>query len=117
VALLLQDDWIRDSWLVDDGERYHLFFLPAQRALLDPGLRRARATIAHAAICNRGHVLKDQRIGVVESDDLHTWRRVTDHPVVVAEARSADPDRVGGRAAGVRAGRRLRPARGRPRCA
>jgi beta-fructofuranosidase len=132
VALLLPDDWIWDSWLVDDGERYHLFFLRAQRALLDPGLRHTRATIGHAvstdlhewtylgetlrpdpdgwddlalwtgsvvrgddgvwrmfytAICNRGHVLKDQRIGVVESDNLHTWRRVTDHPVVVADPR------------------------------
>ena len=38
------DDWIWDSWIADDGERYHLFFLKAPRALGDPDLRHeARA--------------------------------------------------------------------------
>jgi len=26
--LWLPDDWVWDSWIADDGERYHLFFLP-----------------------------------------------------------------------------------------
>ncbi len=130
--LRLRDDWVWDSWIADDGELYHLFFLKAPRALGDPGLRHARATIGHAtspdlrewthlgdallpdpagwddlavwtgsvvrgddglwrmfytAIATRGHGLRDQRIGVVVSEDLHTWRRVTDHPIVTADPR------------------------------
>jgi len=125
-------DWIWDSWIVDDGQRYHLFYLRAPRALQDPGRRHAAATIGHAsstdltdwtehgialqpdpagwddlalwtgsvvrgddgrwrmfytAISNRGHVLRDQRIGVAESDDLHTWRRPRCTPAVVADPR------------------------------
>ena len=41
----------------------------------------------YTAISTRGHGLKDQRIGVVESDDLYVWRRVVDHPVVEADGR------------------------------
>ena len=130
--LKLPDDWIWDSWIADDGELYHLFFLKAPRSLVDPGKRHTKATIGHAtsgdltewtyrgevlapgagtwddlalwtgsvvrgddgvwrmfytAISTRGHVLKDQRIGVVESGDLHNWRRVTDRPVVEADPR------------------------------
>jgi beta-fructofuranosidase len=130
--LRLPDDWVWDSWIADDGERYHLFFLKAPRALLDAGLRHARATIGHAsstdlkdwtyhgdalvphpsgwddlalwtgsiargddgvwrmyytAINTRGHGLRDQKIGFVESDDLHTWRRVTDRPAVEVDGR------------------------------
>jgi beta-fructofuranosidase len=126
------NDWIWDSWIADDGELYHLFFLRAPRALGDPGLRHAAATIGHAtspdlvdwtyrgealrpdpdgwddlalwtgsvvrgddgvwrmfytAINTRGHGLRDQRIGVTESDDLVTWRRVLDHPAVEADGR------------------------------
>ena len=131
--LRLDSDWIWDSWVADDGELYHLYFLKAPRALEDPGRRHTKARIGHAtsrdliewdylgetlgpdpdgwddlavwtgsvvrgddgvwrmfytAINNHhGHVLKDQRIGVVESDDLHAWRRVTDHPVVEVDTR------------------------------
>jgi beta-fructofuranosidase len=130
--LSLTEYWIWDSWVADDGERFHLFFLKAPRSLGDGGLRHARATIGHAtstdlvewrylgdallpdpggwddlavwtgsvvrgedglwrmfytAINTRGHELRDQRIGVVESDDLHTWRRVLDRPVVEVDPR------------------------------
>ena len=44
-----QEDWIWDSWIADDGERFHLFFLKAPRALEDPGLRHTAATIGHAS--------------------------------------------------------------------
>ncbi|HEX8092776.1 hypothetical protein [Jatrophihabitans sp.] len=47
--LRLPDDWVWDSWIADDGERYHLYLLRASRALLDPTLRHARATIGHAS--------------------------------------------------------------------
>ena len=131
-VLRLPDDWVWDSWVADDGERFHLYFLKAPRALLDPGLRHTRATIGHAtstdlqvwtyhgevlgpdptgwddlalwtgsvvrgddgiwrmyytALSTRGHGVRDQRIGVVESDDLHSWRRVLDRPAVEVDAR------------------------------
>ena len=41
-VLSLPDHWIWDSWIADDGERYHLFFLKAPRALEDPALRHTR---------------------------------------------------------------------------
>lgn len=43
------DDWIWDSWVADDGDRYHLFFLKAPRTLEDPGLRHEAARIGHAS--------------------------------------------------------------------
>lgn len=46
--LRLDDDWVWDSWLADDGERFHLYFLHAPRALGDPSLRHSAATIGHA---------------------------------------------------------------------
>jgi beta-fructofuranosidase len=130
--LRLEDDWVWDSWVADDGERYHLFFLKAPRGLEDPSLRHARATVGHAvstnlrdwevlpdalgpepgswddlaiwtgsvvrgddgrwrmfytAISTRGHELRDQRIGMVESDDLITWRRTGTEPVLGADIR------------------------------
>ena len=131
--LRLPDDWVWDSWIAQDGETYHLYYLKAPRALEDPTLRHARATIGHATSSDlvdwtdlgttlapsadgwddlalwtgstvraddgswrmfytalntaRGHVLRDQRIGVVESDDLHTWRRTADGPVLCADPR------------------------------
>ena len=131
--LRLSDDWVWDSWIAQDGETYHLYYLKAPRALEDPTLRHARATIGHATSSDlmdwtdlgttlapsadgwddlalwtgstvraddgswrmfytalntaRGHVLRDQRIGVVESDDLHTWRRTADGPVLCADPR------------------------------
>ena len=46
--LQLPDHWIWDSWYVDDGERFHMFFLRASRALLDPDRRHLRASVGHA---------------------------------------------------------------------
>lgn len=57
----LPEAWVWDFWLVDDQERYHLFFLYASRALKDPDARHYRASVGHAV-----------------SDDLTTWTRVTD---------------------------------------
>jgi beta-fructofuranosidase len=131
--LRLPDDWVWDSWVADDGETYHLYFLKAPRALEDPSRRHARAVIGHATSTDlvdwtdrgttllpseggwddlalwtgstvraddgtwrmfytalnthRGHVLRDQRVGVVESDDLHHWRRTTDAPALSADGR------------------------------
>jgi beta-fructofuranosidase len=132
-VLRLRDDWVWDSWVADDGERFHLFFLQAPRALADPGKRHTRATIGHATSTDlvdwdyagtallpsvdgwddlslwtgstvrgddgvwrmfytalstqRGHVHRDQRIGLAESRDLMTWERVGDQPLVVPDGR------------------------------
>ena len=131
--LRLPDDWVWDSWVADDGELFHLFFLKAPRALGDPTARHTVATIGHAtssdlvdwdyhgdallprpggwddlavwtgstvrgddgvwrmfytALNNeRGHVLRDQRLGMVESEDLHTWRRVAEQPILSPDPR------------------------------
>jgi beta-fructofuranosidase len=59
--LALPDSRVWDLWTVDDGEKYHLFFLYASRALRDPDARHLRASIGHAT-----------------SPDLVTWSRVED---------------------------------------
>ena len=59
--LRLPDAWIWDFWLADDGERYHLFFLRASRALADPDRRHFRASVGHAI-----------------STDLYAWTQVSD---------------------------------------
>lgn len=130
--LELDDHWVWDSWIADDGEAFHLFYLQAPRSLGDPGLRHLAATIGHArsvdlvdwevlpdalgptagswddvsiwtgstvrgddgvwrmfytATSSRGHGVRDQRIGVAESDDLTTWRKVGHEPLLVADPR------------------------------
>jgi beta-fructofuranosidase len=131
--LRLEDAWIWDSWIADDGERYHLFFLKAPRALEDAGLRHTAATIGHASSLDLvdwdvhedallpdakrwddvalwtgsavrgddgtwrmyytalssdpGHGVKDQRIGLAESRDLTSWKRVGDRPLVAPDPR------------------------------
>lgn len=57
----LPESWVWDFWFADDGDRYHLFFLYASRALHDPDARHYRASIGHAV-----------------SDDLVSWTRVED---------------------------------------
>lgn len=57
----LPGSWVWDFWFADDGERYHLFFLYASRALHDPEARHYRASIGHAV-----------------SSDLVEWTQVTD---------------------------------------
>ncbi|WP_156760464.1 glycosyl hydrolase family 32 [Microbacterium karelineae] len=57
----LPGSWVWDYWFADDGERYHLFFLYASRALHDPDARHHRASIGHAV-----------------STDLTTWIQVED---------------------------------------
>ena len=57
----LPEAWVWDFWLADDGQKYHLFFLYASRALGNPDLRHYRASIGHAV-----------------SDDLINWDRVVD---------------------------------------
>ncbi len=46
--LELPDHWVWDSWVLDVGDTYHLFFLRASRALHDPHRRHLRASVGHA---------------------------------------------------------------------
>jgi beta-fructofuranosidase len=55
-VLRLPDTWVWDSWVVDDGEHYHLFFLRAPATPDRPELRHTGARIGHAV-----------------SDDLVAW--------------------------------------------
>jgi beta-fructofuranosidase len=44
----LDDQWVWDSWIADDGDLYHLFFLKALRAVGSPSERHVNATVGHA---------------------------------------------------------------------
>jgi beta-fructofuranosidase len=70
--LRLRDSWVWDFWLADDGDRHHLFFLFAARALGDERRRHGEAAIGHAV-----------------SDDLRTWTQVGD-VVAASEAPAFD---------------------------
>lgn len=59
--LQLPDHWIWDFWFADTGTEYHVFFLRASRALIDPERRHKRASIGHAV-----------------STDLRTWTLLAD---------------------------------------
>ncbi len=52
MAHRLEDRWVWDFWLADDGERYHAFYLQADRSLGDPHLRHWNVSIGHAASAN-----------------------------------------------------------------
>jgi beta-fructofuranosidase len=132
-VLRLPEEWVWDSWIGDDGERYHLFFLKAPRALGDARLRHTAARMGHATSTDlthwdvhedalapapgrwddlalwtgsvargddgiwrlyysalstsRGLGVLDQRIGMAESDDLFTWRRIGDQPLLGPDPR------------------------------
>jgi beta-fructofuranosidase len=75
--LRLPDAWIWDFWLADDGDRYHLFFLFASRALQDEQRRHRRASIGHAISDNlRNWVQVSDALTAADRpafDDLATW--------------------------------------------
>ncbi len=71
--LRLPDHWVWDSWYArDDDGAWHVFFLRASRALLDPQRRHHRASIGHAV-----------------STDLRSWRLLPD-ALVAADAPAWD---------------------------
>lgn len=61
MTLDLSDHWLWDHWFLDDGERSHMFFLRASRALHDPQRRHMNASMGHAV-----------------SDDLRSWTLLPD---------------------------------------
>ncbi len=77
MALRLADKWIWDFWLVHDGDRHHVFYLQAPRALGRPALRHHSASVGHAVSrdLSAWEVLPDAlRPGSPGSwDDLAIW--------------------------------------------
>lgn len=75
--LRLPDVWTWDFWTADDGERFHLFFLKASRALLDPDRRHWRASVGHAVSMDlrEWEVVEDALVADdgPSFDDLATW--------------------------------------------
>jgi beta-fructofuranosidase len=75
--LRLAPSWVWDSWLADDGDRFHLFYLKASRALQDPDRRHGRAGIGHAVSDDLVHWTELADALVAEDgpafDDLATW--------------------------------------------
>ncbi|MGR3465633.1 levansucrase [Limimaricola sp.] len=56
MPLALDDKWIWDSWYAHDGQRWHGYFLQADKSLGDPDLRHFNVSQGHAV-----------------SDDLMNW--------------------------------------------
>lgn len=48
MAHKLPDRWIWDSWYVNDGDKYHAFYLCASRGLYDGNLRHRNPYVGHA---------------------------------------------------------------------
>lgn len=75
--LRLAASWVWDFWFADDGDRYHLFFLKASRALLDPDRRHWRATIGHATSTDLTNWTEHADAIIPDDspafDDLATW--------------------------------------------
>lgn len=75
--LRLDDYWVWDSWYVDDGERFHAFYLKAPRSLVDHELRHHAARIGHSVSVDlrNWHHLRDALSpgGRDAPDGLSTW--------------------------------------------
>ena len=75
--LRLASSWVWDFWIADDGDRYHLFFLKASRALVDPDRRHWRATIGHATSADLTQWTEHADAVIPDDspafDDLATW--------------------------------------------
>lgn len=69
--------WTWDFWVADDGEHFHLFFLKASRALLDPDRRHWRASVGHAISTDLCHwtEVSDALVAADSPafDDVATW--------------------------------------------
>jgi len=59
MVIALKDKWIWDSWYARDGDRWHGYFLQADKSLGDPDARHMNATQGHAV-----------------SDDLVNWEHL-----------------------------------------
>jgi beta-fructofuranosidase len=75
-VLRLDDYWIWDSWIADDGDSYHLYFLQAPRSLGDVSRRHVNARVGHARSTDLvGWDYLGECLGPAETgfDDLAIW--------------------------------------------
>jgi beta-fructofuranosidase len=75
-VLRLDEHWVWDSWVADDGDAYHLYFLQAPRSLGDPARRHVHATVGHATSTDLvSWEYHGQCLGPAETgfDDLAIW--------------------------------------------
>ncbi|OEO32297.1 levansucrase [Devosia insulae DS-56] len=77
MVIALEKNWIWDSWYVNDGQRWHGFFLQADKRLGDPDLRHLNVTQGHAVSDN---LVDWQHLGTTFApstgpawDDYTTW--------------------------------------------
>jgi beta-fructofuranosidase len=73
----LEDHWVWDFWLADDGDLFHLYYLHAPKSLGDQHLRHRNAQIGHATSRD---LISWSDLGVVlqpggpgEFDETATW--------------------------------------------
>ena len=75
--LRLASYWVWDFWFADDGDLYHLYFLKASRALLDPDRRHWRASVGHATSRDLTNWVEREDALVPSDegafDDVATW--------------------------------------------
>lgn len=73
----LEQYWVWDFWLADDGDLFHMYYLHARKSLGDPQLRHRNAQIGHATSLDLvtwtdlGVVLRPGSAG--EFDETATW--------------------------------------------
>lgn len=77
MAFSLDDHWVWDFWLADDGALFHMYFLHAPRSLGNPDLRHRNARIGHATSSNlidwdfHGRIFEAGDAGAF--DETATW--------------------------------------------
>lgn len=77
MTFALDDHWVWDFWIADDGALFHLYYLHAPTSLGDPHLRHRNARIGHATSIdlrtwtNCGVVLEPGEPGTF--DETATW--------------------------------------------
>lgn len=77
MAFSRDESWVWDFWLADDGDQFHLYYLFAPKALVDPQLRHRNARIGHATSADltdwldHGEVLLPGAAG--DFDETATW--------------------------------------------
>lgn len=77
MVLALDKQWIWDSWYAHDGEKWHAFFLKADKSLGDPELRHFHVSQGHAVSSD---LVNWTHLGTIIApsvgpafDDLTTW--------------------------------------------
>lgn len=78
MTLHLKDKWVWDFWFAKDRGDYHIFYLQAPRALVDPEIRHWHASVGHAVSKDLRHwqTLPDAVLPSTHEDawdSLTTW--------------------------------------------